>query len=169
MQGATTVFLSLGSNMGNRLKNLEQAVAVVNGMAAAPFSIKSSNVYETAPWGKTEQPAFLNAVISFETVLPPAQLLEKLLSGEKMMGRVRDEKWGPRMIDLDILYYNDQVVELDQLRIPHPEIASRRFVLQPLCDLAPDFVHPVLKRTNRELLESCPDLLAVHEFSQKLF
>jgi 2-amino-4-hydroxy-6-hydroxymethyldihydropteridine diphosphokinase len=169
MQGATTVFLSLGSNMGDRLKNLQQAVAVVNILAAVPFSIKSSAVYETAPWGKTEQPAFLNAVISFETILPPAQLLEKLLSGEKMMGRVRDEKWGPRIIDLDILYYYDQVIEQEHLHIPHPEIVARRFVLQPLCDLAPDFVHPVLKQTNSELLRSCPDPLDVHVFSKKLF
>lgn len=164
-----TVFLSLGSNMGDRLKNLQQAVAVVNILAAVPFTIKNSKVYETAPWGKTEQPAFLNAVMSFETVLPPALLLEKLLSGEKMMGRVRDEKWGPRIIDLDILYYGKQVVELDQLRIPHPELAARRFVLQPLCDLAPDFSHPVLKQTNSELLSNCPDQLPVHEFSKKLF
>lgn len=169
MQGTTIVLLSLGSNMGDRLKNLQQAVAMVNILAAVPLSIKCSAVYETAPWGNTDQPAFLNAVISFETVLTPSQLLEKMLSGEKMMGRVRDEKWGPRIIDMDILYYGEQVVEQDELRIPHPQLAARRFVLQPLCDLAPGLVHPLLKQTNSELLRICPDTLDVHKISQKLF
>lgn len=168
MQGAVNVFLSLGSNMGDRFKNLRQATALVNVLGAIPFSINPSPVYETAPWGKTDQPAFLNAVIGFETVVPPDQLMQNLLHCENLLGRERDEKWGPRTIDIDMLYYGSHVIELGHLRIPHPELAARRFVLQPLCDIAPDFIHPILKRTNRQLLEICPDPLQVQIVDVKL-
>lgn len=169
MTSSATAFLSLGSNLGDRLKNLQQAVAVINLLAAVPFTIKTSKVYETAAWGKTDQPAFLNAVMSLQTSLSPHQLLNKILEAEQLMGRVRDEKWGPRTIDIDILYYNNDIMQHDALVVPHPEIAQRRFVLQPLCDLAPDFMHPVLHQTSRQLLDNCADVLPVHIFTEKLF
>lgn len=169
MTSYATAFLSLGSNLGDRLKNLQQAVAVINLRAAVPFTIKTSKVYETAAWGKTDQPAFLNAVMSLQTSLSPHQLLNKILEAEQLMGRVRDEKWGPRTIDIDILYYNADIMQHDTLIVPHPEMAQRRFVLQPLCDLAPDFMHPVLQQTSRQLLGNCADVLPVHIFTEKLF
>ncbi len=129
-------------------------------VAAGPVCKKSS-VYETAPWGFANQQPFLNQVICINTTLAPEQLLEKLLGIELQMGRRRLEKMGPRVIDIDILFYRNYVVSQPDLIIPHPRIAERRFVLTPLNEIASAFVHPILEKTISELLQVCPDTLDV--------
>ena len=156
------VFIVSGGNLGDRMVNLSRAK---NAIAEKIGNITSqSSIYETAAWGKEDQPAFLNQVLEISTKLSPQDLLTSLLSIEKEMGRIRTEKLGPRTIDLDILFYNDTIIQEDNLVIPHPHISSRRFVLEPLSELAPNFVHPALQKTISELLASCPDMLPVSRF-----
>jgi 2-amino-4-hydroxy-6-hydroxymethyldihydropteridine diphosphokinase len=113
--------------------------------------VKSSSYYHTRPWGKTDQADFINAVVQVETELTPRELLELCLAIEKQMGRIRDEKWGPRIIDIDILCYGTQVLQEPNLTIPHPYLHERAFVLVPLNEIAPDYVHPVLQQRVAEL------------------
>jgi 2-amino-4-hydroxy-6-hydroxymethyldihydropteridine diphosphokinase len=120
-----------------------------------------SRIYATKAWGPVAQPDFLNMAIAMRTALPPVYLLKKLLELEKKFGRKREVKYGPRTIDIDILFYGNLVIRKEGLGIPHPEIQNRRFALVPCCDIAPGFVHPVLNRTLRELLEECSDQLDV--------
>lgn len=148
-QNSHRVFLSLGTNLGNRAANLRAALA---GLAPALRVRRASPVYETEPWGYTDQPAFLNQVIEAETSLSPDDLLATLKRLEEDLGRKPTFRYGPRLIDLDVLFYDDQVVEGENLAIPHPRIAERAFVLVPLADLAPDFVHPQRGQTVREML-----------------
>jgi 2-amino-4-hydroxy-6-hydroxymethyldihydropteridine diphosphokinase len=118
-------------------------------------------LYETAAWGLTDQPPFLNQALKVETLLPPEAVLEKITAIEQQMGRVRDQKWGPRLIDIDLLYYGSLIIHEENLVVPHPEIAQRRFVLEPLMDIAPDWLHPELNLSTRQLLEQTPDKLPV--------
>jgi len=129
---------------------LEKRVGSVQG---------ESGIYETEAWGKMDQPSFLNAVILLDTQLAPEPLLFEILKIEEDLGRVRFEKWGERIIDIDILYYNSEVIELHNLVVPHPQLENRRFTLEPLVEVSPEFVHPVLQLTNRKLLEKCKDPL----------
>ncbi|WP_233186285.1 2-amino-4-hydroxy-6-hydroxymethyldihydropteridine diphosphokinase [Thermotoga sp. KOL6] len=143
--------IALGSNLGNRKANIETAI---EKMKEKGLSIeKISTIVETEPYGYVNQPKFLNAVCLANTSLSPRGLLETLLSIEKEMGRKRTRKWGPRIIDLDIIFYNELVVREKDLVIPHPDAHNRFFVLEPLCEIAPNFVHPVFKKTVRELLD----------------
>lgn len=121
----------------------------------------SSKVYETAAWGIEDQPDFLNQVITLNTHIDPQSLLEKLLSIETALGRQRKVKWGERIIDLDILFYGDEVIDDEHLTVPHPGIPSRRFTLLPLQEIAPKLIHPTLNKTIEELLAECPDKLEV--------
>lgn len=154
-----SVFLLIGGNLGNRLQNLEIAKKEI---AAKIGQIqKTSSVYETAPWGIAEQPNYLNQVVLVHSTLLPEEVLQTVLNIETTMGRSRKEKYGPRIIDIDILFYNDEIVSLEQLTIPHPEIQNRRFVLIPLAELNAGFIHPLFNISIAELLERCPDSLAV--------
>lgn len=149
-----TVYLSLGSNVGNREVNLK---AAVNGLESARVHVRrASPVYETEPVDYKNQPWFLNLVIEAETKLMPEQLLQKTLRIERDLGRTRKIPKGPRTIDIDILFYGHAVVQSPGLEIPHPRLAQRRFVLAPLADLAPDLRHPVTGRTVREMLDAAP-------------
>ncbi|MEJ0055905.1 MAG: 2-amino-4-hydroxy-6-hydroxymethyldihydropteridine diphosphokinase [Bacteroidota bacterium] len=152
-------FLLLGSNQGDRMAYLEKACHEIG--AKAGRLITMSSVYQTAAWGVEDQPAFLNQVMVIETGLSPAQLLTTVLGIETMLGRVRSEKWGSRIIDIDILFYGDQIVETPELLIPHPRIAERRFALVPMAEVDAEFVHPVFGKNIRMLLRECKDGLAV--------
>jgi 2-amino-4-hydroxy-6-hydroxymethyldihydropteridine diphosphokinase len=124
---------------------------------------KESAIYETAAWGLENQPAFLNQVLQLETALKPTALLAEINRIEKNMGRVREVKWAARVIDIDILYFDDLVIHTPRLHLPHPHLQDRRFTLLPLVEIAPDWVHPVFQKTNRHLLAECPDPLAVRK------
>jgi 2-amino-4-hydroxy-6-hydroxymethyldihydropteridine diphosphokinase len=156
---ATISYVLLGSNLGNKHLNLEQARSQISLQAGK--ITKQSAVYQTLAWGNTNQPAFLNQVLEIETDLSPQMLLQKINEIEKGMGRQRRIRWESRLIDIDILYFDDLVLETEILTIPHPQIAFRRFTLVPLAEIAPDYMHPVLKQTNTILLKNCPDLLDV--------
>jgi 2-amino-4-hydroxy-6-hydroxymethyldihydropteridine diphosphokinase len=153
------VFLLLGTNLGNRAKNLRFAIQRLEDSIGK--IVRLSSVYETAAWGKSDQPEFYNQVIQMECDLNPFQLMESLINIEKEMGRVRLVKWGPRVIDLDILFYGNMVMSTSDLTLPHPGIPDRLFTLIPLNELAPDLVHPVLNKTISDLLAACPDKLVV--------
>jgi len=145
-----TVYLSLGSNLGDREANLRDAIAQL------PPVLRVSPVYETEPVDYTDQDWFLNLVVEAETDLPPDELLSHIAAVERALGRVRTTPKGPRTIDIDILLYGDTVVNTPTLQIPHPRMDSRRFVLAPLADLAPDLLHPITRRSIREMLEAAP-------------
>lgn len=152
-------YLLTGGNMGNREKNLARAKALISELAGKVT--RSSAFYETAAWGKTDQPSFVNQALEIETNLLPKELLQQLLDIEKKLGRKREEKYGPRTIDIDILLYGDQICNDPLLRIPHPELQNRRFALTPLAEIGPGLVHPVFKKSITELLATCPDPLEV--------
>lgn len=149
-----TVYLGIGSNIEPRLNHCRVAIAHIMGNPDIKV-LGRSTVYETDPFGIKDQPKFLNAAICVETRLSPQDLLEYLLKLENQMGRVRDDRWGPRIIDLDILFYGEQIIDDEGLTIPHPGIHERTFVLRPLKDIAPDFAHPKLKQTVSEMLDAC--------------
>lgn len=146
------VYLALGSNLGDRLANLKRAVAALTPQ----MEVKAkSHVYETPPWGFEDQPRFLNQVIKVNTYLTPESLLKHLKRLEVALGRKATFPNGPRLIDIDILFYDDLVLDTPSLVIPHPRLHERGFVLLPLMDIAPDLVHPVLRKSVRELLAYC--------------
>jgi len=159
----STAHLLIGGNLGDRNKNLLTAISLINEHCG-PLT-KVSSIYETEAWGKTDQPTFLNQALEISTSLNARQLMRKILKIEKEMGRIRKEKLGPRIIDIDILLYENEIHDLRFLKIPHPEMHNRRFVLVPLAEIDPTLQHPVLKRTIAELLEECPDNLEVKKIT----
>ncbi len=156
-------YLLTGGNIGDRLMNLRQACLKIEKEAGTV--LKKSAVYETAAWGLTAQNPFLNQVLLISTSLAPEELLQTLLNIEQQSGRKRMVKMGPRIIDIDILFYNNEIILSAGLTVPHPQIANRRFVLTPLNEIAAGFVHPALQKTIAELLETCPDNLEVKKYS----
>ena len=154
-----TAYLLTGSNMGERERNLYKAYALINERCGTV--VKTSSLYETAAWGKEDQPAFFNQALEINTALVPRKLLKEILDIEKKIGRIREEKYGPRIIDIDILLFNDEILDEKGLKIPHPELQNRRFALCPLAEIAGNIVHPVLKKDINELLKICPDKLKV--------
>lgn len=142
------VYFSIGTNVGERIENLLEAI---KGLRNIIHNIKLSYVYETKPWGYQDQDSFLNICVSGRADIEPENLLKKIKSLEQEIGRDETFKWGPRKIDIDMLFYDDRIVDLDDLKIPHREIEERAFVLIPFMDISPKFVHPVLKRSIQEL------------------
>jgi 2-amino-4-hydroxy-6-hydroxymethyldihydropteridine diphosphokinase len=156
-------YLLLGSNLGNRMKYIASAISEIEAKLGSIG--RRSSLYQTASWGKHDQPDFLNQVIELKTSLEPKDLLSGILGIESDLGRKRIEKWGSRTIDIDILIYDDQIVNEPELIIPHPYLAFRRFCLMPLCEIAPEFLHPVLKKNIQQLLLELSDDLFVKRLS----
>ena len=158
-------YLSLGSNLGDRAANLRAALARLSTLGSVR---KVSSFYETEPVEVTDQPWFLNCVVVLETDKPPRDLLQGTLAIEKQMGRQRTREKGPRTIDIDILLYGDRIVDEPGLNIPHPAMHERRFVLEPLAEIAPEIVHPRLKKTAREILDGLPAGQSVQRVKETL-
>jgi len=159
-----TAYLLIGGNLGNRKENLAKAVSLINEQCGS--LTRSSSIYETEAWGITDQPSFLNQALEISTSLNARQLMRKVLQIEEEMGRVRKEKLGPRIIDIDILLFENEIHDLRFLKIPHPEMQNRRFVLVPLAEINSTLQHPVLKKSIAELLEECPDNLEVKKIAE---
>lgn len=160
-----TVYLSLGSNLGDRFTNISRATEMLWKDEPILASINASSMYETEPWGAQGQPWFLNTVVTGRTELTPEDLLRATQKIEEALGRDRGK--GPaRTIDIDILFYGSKVIQTQNLTIPYPNIEARHFVLTPLAELAPKFLHPVLKKTVWELLSECKDTLIIRPFNE---
>lgn len=157
------VFLLLGSNLGERLQILQSAAGLIEERVGTIRA--ASSIYETAPWGVLDQPVFLNQVLEVQTELMPEEVLRIILEIEHELGRIRYERWGARVIDIDMLYFNDLIRDSARLTLPHPRLHERRFTLVPLTEIAPDFLHPLLQKTSRELLDDCTDPGAVIKIS----
>lgn len=154
----TKVFLGLGSNIGDRKKYLEEAIAEIDKIPETNVT-KLSSVYETEPWGFKEQDEYLNAVVEIETDINYPELLKEVKDIEIRLGRDKRDKWKSRKIDIDILFYGDLVYEDENLHIPHKHIENRNFVLVPLNEIEPDFIHPVTKKKISEILQNSNDKL----------
>ena len=148
------VFIGIGSNLGDRVSYCKKAFDEISGFARIT---RTSSLYETDPVGKEDQPEFINCLVVIETELSPQDLLNQLNLVETKLGRKREEKWGPRPIDLDIIYYDDRIISDENLEIPHPRAHNRRFVLEPLCEIAPEFVDPKFNVSVIELLDRIDD------------
>ena len=153
---SNTSYIGIGSNLGSPLENCKKSIALLGEQPGIEV-IACSSFFETEPVGPADQNWFLNAVAKIATDLEPLPLLEILLAIESDMGRIRNEKWGPRVIDLDLILFKDRVLKNSRLEIPHPLMAQRRFVLAPLAELAPDLIHPIEKKAVRQLLSELPE------------
>ncbi len=158
-----TIYLLLGGNKGDKLKNLEQAMRLLETNVGS--ITKRSDIFVTAAWGNKDQPDFFNQAICIETNLLPSELLKKTISIEQSMGRVRrEEKWLERIIDIDILFYNNEIIDSPDLKIPHPFLQERKFVLIPMAQIASELMHPILKKSIKMLLAECSDELEVKSY-----
>lgn len=156
------VYLLLGSNLGDKKGLINKAVCEMEKRIGS--IVAKSSYYQTAAWGKTDQPEFLNLAVHIKTLGSPLTVLHQALAIENELGRIRFEKWGSRLIDIDVILYDDLVVDIpNELQIPHPEMANRRFVLQPLAEIAGHVIHPVTKKSVSEMLISLEDQLKVSE------
>jgi len=149
------VFIGVGSNLGDKVGNCRRAIEAIVSDGRNRI-VQCSPLYQTEPVGKKDQDWFVNGVVAVETSMDPGELLDFLLTTEKRMGRVRGERWGPRVIDLDILLFGQEAINEDGLHVPHPRLHQRRFVLSPLRDIAPGLVHPLLGKTISQILAELP-------------
>jgi 2-amino-4-hydroxy-6-hydroxymethyldihydropteridine diphosphokinase len=152
-----SVYLHTGTNLGDKLFNLSEANRFITKYIGCIQTL--SPIYQTAAWGIKEQPGFLNQALFVKSSLTPTEILQQINKIEQLMGRIRVIKWGERLIDIDILFYNDDIVDLPELTIPHPELQNRNFVLSPLMDIAADYQHPLLLKNIKQLSEESPDSL----------
>ena len=160
------VFLSLGSNRGNRQEYLQTAVSALEKKAGKV--LKASHIYETEPWKMNDGTNFLNQLILLETSLDSQQIMTLIIEMETSLGRIRSTSgYEPRTIDIDILFFNEEIIESESITVPHPLISERRFILEPLCELAPNYIHPLLKKSLKQLLADCPDKHTIARFMSK--
>ena len=155
-----TVYLLLGANIGNPMKQLKDAIIEIESRIGK--ITLTSKVYESEAWGVEDQPIFLNQVIAVETELSAQRVLQDILKIELVLGRIRGQRWGSRVIDIDILYYNNDIIHSEDLQVPHLYIQERNFTLIPLAEIAADYIHPIFKKTNKELLDESKDPLKVN-------
>jgi 2-amino-4-hydroxy-6-hydroxymethyldihydropteridine diphosphokinase len=160
MNSYQIVFLGLGGNLGNIQANLQQALILLQKVVGD--LVAQSSIYQTKAWGRTEQPDFLNQVLCFKTQLSANELLTSIQEIETLLGRKREEHWGARTMDIDILFYGQECIHTPDLSVPHPYITQRRFVLVPLVEIAADWLHPQTQKTMLELLCECDDNLEVN-------
>lgn len=159
-------YVSLGTNRGDRLANLKNAANLLSTLAGKIIAV--SSIYETPPWKMIDATDFLNQVLLLETNHTAIQLMDILIEIETSMGRVRTTgSYEPRIIDLDILFFNDEIINNEKLTIPHPLIQERRFVLEPMVEIAPEFIHPIFKKSMEELLRECGDKSAIQKLVSK--
>ncbi len=151
--------LLLGSNIGNRKQHLNTALMKINNQIGV--IVKQSCFYKTEAWGNTGQEYFVNCAVGIQTSKSAGQVLSQIHQIETSMGRVRINKWEPRIIDIDILFFNNEIIKLPALEIPHPEFANRRFAIVPVQEIEPDLFHPVLKKNMQEIATTCPDTLHI--------
>ncbi len=163
MQHTYPVYILLGSNLGNRQRYLDEAISGIE-KNIAPLEQRSS-VYQTASWGNTDQPEYLNQVVLLKSDIPAPDLLHRLLEIERKLGRERNEKWGARTIDIDMLFYGEEVIRIPGLSVPHPHLHERRFVLAPLAEIAPEWIHPVFKQSIKQILGNLKDNLLVQKIT----
>ena len=155
-----TAYLLLGGNLGDREANLKKAIELLNDKIGKVIAI--SSLYETAAWGKADQPAFLNQAVSLETRLTALEVLERALSIEHELGRVRKDKWGERLIDIDLILFGYEIINIpDKLQVPHPHMQDRKFVMEPLAEIAPEVIHPLLGETMLDICRNITDPLEV--------
>lgn len=161
------VYLGLGSNRGNRQNNLKNTIKLLEEKAGR--LLDTSSIYETQPWQMDDATSFLNQVILMETYLHPPAIMKLILQIEESMGRMRTKNAGyePRTIDIDILFFNNDIIHSDFLIIPHPQIQKRRFVLEPLAEIASGYIHPELKKSIKQLLAECSDVHSIQKFVSK--
>lgn len=159
------IILIIGGNIGDRLSLITQAKQLLDEKIGKVSLI--SSLYETEAWGGISKGNYLNQILILESELSAELVLDKALQIEKVLGRQRDVKWGNRTMDIDILYYGGEILDTPNLKIPHPYLHLRRFVLEPLAEIAPDFVHPVLNLTSSELLQNCEDDSIVKKIGEK--
>ena len=157
------VFLQLGSNLGDRVLLLKDAITAIENRVGDV--VEFSKVYESAPWRVEGQENYLNQILKVRTALLPDEVLSIVLDIEKQLGRIRLERWGERLIDIDIIFYNDSIIETPDLCIPHKHLHERMFVLAPLHNIAPEMVHPKYNKTIEELLNMCTDTELVKEYA----
>jgi len=149
------VYLLTGSNLGDRIENLTKAAQLINEKAGK--LVTQSNFYQTSPWGPLDQPDYINQALLIETMLSPSSLMELLLAIEEKMGRVRTLKYGPRIIDIDILFFGNEVIDTRLVKVPHPAVQNRRFALIPLAEIAASYLDPTTGKTISQLLTACQD------------
>ncbi len=156
----STAYLLLGGNLGDREGNLKRAVELLNEKIGKVTAV--SSLYETAAWGKTDQPAFLNQAVALQTNLSALEVLDHALTIEQELGRVRKDKWGERLIDIDLILFGDEIINVpDKLQVPHPHMQHRKFVMEPLAEIAPDVIHPILGETILAMSRNIEDPLEV--------